>query len=308
MPAPVLRPRPWQTARGRGHTPRLPGCPVSRLCQQLRARCCRSPTAASSQPDSSAGKGRWWAATETDEEGGSSWTKAMAATGGPGGRKLLQGQAGGLGRCRRAAVPRNGPGPPQSRGTEATGTRSAPKEASHRAASLSQGGQPPLALCPRAGTRLFPGHFPFHPPPQQPEGSHLSLQCPNPALRAAEETEVPGNAPATQPCPWDKAPRPRRRDRLTAGCHWTLVRREHPDTAPGWAPMTWTPRPGLRQGRFCPGRAPKQDTTLPAAFFCQPGALRGSVFPRLQLTVLAADTEQYLLDWGALQQALLPSG
>lgn len=72
--------------------------------------------------------------------------------------------------------------------------------------------------------------------------------------------------------------------------------------------MTWTPRPGLRQGRFCPGRAPKQDTTLPAAFFCQPGALRGSVFPRLQLTVLAADTEQYLLDWGALQQALLPSG
>lgn len=51
------------------------------------------PPTASSCPGSPAGKGGQQA--EPDEKGGGSWTKAVGATGGPAGRKLHQGPAGG---------------------------------------------------------------------------------------------------------------------------------------------------------------------------------------------------------------------
>lgn len=113
--------------------------------------------------------------------------------------------------------------------------------------------------------------------------------------------------PSNAALPPEQSPLAQEEVRRTAGRHWTPVRREHPDTALGWAPVTWTLGPALRQGRFCPRRAPKQDTPLPTAFRHRPGALRGSEFWRLRMNLLAADTERSFLDWGALEQTLLPA-
>lgn len=72
---------------------------------------------------------------------------------------------------------------------------SAPKETPYRVASVTarQGCQPPPALCPR----LAPGSLPAA--PQQPEGSRLSLHCPGPVYRAAEEVRVLESAPGQTP-------------------------------------------------------------------------------------------------------------
>lgn len=86
--------------------------------------------------------------------------------------------------------------------------------------------------------------------------------------------------PAARPCPQDKALRPRRREQPPAGRHGTREGgREHPDTAPGRAPVTRTPGPasGLGQG---PGAQPccplRNRTVTPATpLSCTPPGAPG---------------------------------
>lgn len=134
---------------------------------------------------------------------------------------------------------------------------------------------------------------------QQPEGAICPRSAQILLLGQQRKWGVPGNAPATQPCPQDKAPKPQRREQTDGRTPPDPGRERPADTAPGWSPAAWTPGPvpGPGQGRLCPRRAPEQDMTsacsfLPSAWGCQgqgspetPADLAGSrerrVFSRL---------------------------
>lgn len=166
-PVPVLRPplrplgdpepsRPiphgWGTARGCGHTLRSPGHPAPGLRHRLPHAAPTHPHPQPVQLRLSRAKGRpgqRWSQTGR----GSSWTKAVAATGVPRRAEAADGQregqgGGGADRLQCPGRPRTAlelPG--------ATGTRSPPKQAPHQAASLSHRLLGPHA--PGAGARLL---------------------------------------------------------------------------------------------------------------------------------------------------------
>lgn len=210
---------------------------MPRPCHRLPRRRSRSPTRSGSRPDSSMGEDRW---TEQLDRGHR-------------GHRQLGGQAGWrAGRMWMGRGRRDGPGRPQSLGTEATGAtsllpRRPPPEPGLPAAS---------GLLPPSRRQALPGRRPSA-PCQQPEGSHLSLARPESCSKGGRGSrgarERPGHAalpPGTKPLG------PGEGNRRTAGRHRTLVRRQHPDTAPGWGPMTPTPGPvpGLRRAGLA-GRA-----------------------------------------------------
>lgn len=165
-------------------------------------------------------------------------------------------------------VPRNGPGC-----LEAAGHRSPEQCPLPRRPPAEQLPWATRAASFQDGARLSPGQPP-------PSSLQRALNCPDPVYRAPEEVGVPGNAPAMQPRPQDKARRPRK------------GRAGHKDATgpqeggPGHSSRRWSndqdsgPMQGKDRAAPAPDGLPNKTWPLPVAFFYPPGAVRGRGSPR----------------------------
>lgn len=231
---------------------------------------------------------------------GSHRGRSRAAGSPAGGRKLQQGQAGGPADTAGLGCPGGAPG----RLKTASQT---PGSDAHSPGGLLRSSfrdHPPgwpasSASSPRL--TVAPGCTLDISPPQQPEGSCLSLDCPDPAPWAPGEAGVPGNAPATQPCPQDKVPRPWRRDRPASRIPQDARLEGAPGHSPGWRPMT------RLQGQ-CRGHSragPARDLCLQLSL-AGLGLAEARGPPRPGLTLPAADKEWYCLQGDVPAWALPP--
>lgn len=174
----------------------------------------------------------------------------------------------------------------------------------HENNACSQGGLLPSSFrdrpprLPASSGLVPPGWRQALPQPPPPCPSRLKLAiypCTAQILFIGHQRKwrCQGTPQQCRPAPRTKPPGPGGESSLPEGRHWTPGQREHPDTAPSWRPMTWAPgpAPGLQQGWLCPGGLPSRTRPLPAAFFCRPGALRGSEPPRRGLSRAADRTD-----------------
>ena len=175
--------------------------------------------------------------TSRGQAEGSHGGRSRAAGSPAGGRKLQQGQAGGPADAAEPGCPGGAPGHLKT-------ASQTPGRDAHSPGGLLRSSfrdRPPgwpasSASSPRL--TVAPGCTLDVSPLKQPEGSCLSLDCPDPAPWAPGEAGVPENAPATQPCPQDKVPRPQRRERPASRTPQDARLEGAPGHSPGWGPTT----------------------------------------------------------------------
>ena len=231
---------------------------------------------------------------------GSHGGRSRAAGSPAGGRKLQQGQAGGPADAAEPGCPRGAPGRLKTAGQT-------PGRDAHSPGGLLRSSfrdRPPGWPASSASSpwlMVAPGCTLDVSPLQQPEENCLSLDCPDPAPWAPGEAGVPENAPATQPCPQDKVPRPRRRERLASRTPQDARLEGAPGHSPGWGPTTRL----QGQCRGCSRGDPACDLCLQLSL-AGLGLTEARGPPRPGRTLPATDKEWYCLRGGISAWALPP--
>lgn len=238
--------------------------------------------------------------TSRGQAEGSHGERSRAAGSPAGGRKLQQGQARGPADAAEPGCPGGAPGHLKT-------ASQAPGRDAHSPGGLLRssfrdrplGWPASSASSPRL--TVAPGCTLDVSPLKQPEGSCLSLDCPDPAPWTPGEAGVPENAPATQPCPQDKVPRPRRRERPASGHH----------RMPGWKGRLDTAQAGGQRPSSKASAEAAVGGALPVTSACSSllpawGSQRPGAPPRPGRTLPATDKEWHCLHGGISAWALPP--